>query len=51
MNKSVFLLPAIAVVLIGLLSSVFIVDERQKALVLQFGQIVRVKPEPGISFK
>ena len=51
MNKSVFLLPAIAVVLIGLLSSVFIVDERQKALVLQFGQIVRVKEDPGLSFK
>lgn len=51
MKKSAFLLPAAAVVLVGLLSSVFIVDERQKALVLQFGQIVRVKEEPGLSFK
>ena len=51
MNKSAFLLPAVAVVVVGLLSSVFIVDERQKALVLQFGQIVRVEEEPGLSFK
>jgi len=33
------------------LSSVFIVDERQKALVLQFGQIRDVKEEPGLAFK
>jgi membrane protease subunit HflC len=51
MNKSAFLLPAIAVLVIGVMSSVFIVDERQKALVLQFGQIVRVKENPGLSFK
>ncbi|MEO0930936.1 MAG: protease modulator HflC, partial [Pseudomonadota bacterium] len=40
MRKSAFLLPAVAVVIIGALSSIFIVDEREKALVLQFGQIV-----------
>lgn len=39
----------IAVVLV--LSSIFIVDERQKALVLQFGQIKSVKDEPGLAFK
>lgn len=33
------------------LSSIFIVDERQKALVLQFGQIRNVQEEPGLSFK
>ncbi|MBU0642666.1 MAG: protease modulator HflC [Alphaproteobacteria bacterium] len=32
-------------------SSFFVVDERQKALVLQFGQIKAVKEEPGLSFK
>ncbi len=32
-------------------SSIFVVDERQKALVLQFGQIKAVKEEPGLSFK
>jgi membrane protease subunit HflC len=33
------------------LSSIFVVDEREKALVLQFGQIKAVKDEPGLSFK
>ncbi len=43
---------AIAVILVaGVLSSVFIVDEREKALVLQFGQVRRVKEDPGLSFK
>lgn len=51
MRKSAFLLPALAVIVIGALSSVFIVDERQKALVLQFGQIVKVQEEPGLGFK
>ncbi len=51
MKKSAFLLPALAVVVIGALSSVFIVDEREKALVLQFGQIVKVQEEPGLGFK
>jgi membrane protease subunit HflC len=51
MRKSAFLLPAVAVVIIGAMSSLFIVDERQKALVLQFGQIVKVQEEPGLGFK
>ncbi len=51
MRKSAFLLPAIVVVVVGALSSVFIVDEREKALVLQFGQIVKVQEEPGLGFK
>ncbi len=32
-------------------SSVFIVNERQQAIVLRFGQIVDVKKDPGIYFK
>lgn len=51
MKKSVYLLPVLIVVAVIALSSVFIVDERQKALVLQFGQIVKVKEEPGLGFK
>ena len=51
MRKSALLLPAVAVIIIGIMSSLFIVDERQKALVLQFGQIVRVQEEPGLGFK
>jgi len=34
-----------------LLSSVFVVDEREKALVLQFGQVRSVKETPGLSWK
>ena len=33
------------------LSSIFIVEEREKALVLQFGQIRNVQEEPGLAFK
>lgn len=51
MRKAAFLLPALAVIVIGAMSSVFIVDERDKALVLQFGQIVKVQEEPGLGFK
>ncbi len=32
-------------------SSIYTVDEREKALVLQFGQVKAVKTEPGIAFK
>ena len=32
-------------------SSIYIVDEREKALVLQFGQVKAVKEDPGIAFK
>jgi len=51
MNRSAFLLPILAVVVIGLLSSVYIVDERQKALRLWFGEVTAVIEEPGLNFK
>ncbi len=51
MKKTTFLLPVLVVAVAALLSSVFVVDEREKALVLQFGQIKAVKEEPGLSFK
>ena len=51
MRKSAFALPALLALLFVVASSVFIVDEREKALVLQFGQIVRVKEDPGLSLK
>ena len=40
-----------AVVVIGVMSSIFIVDERKQALVLQFGQVKQVKTEPGLGIK
>ena len=51
MRKLSFIVP-VAVVLIALFTStVFIVDERNKALVLQFGRVVAVKEDPGLAFK
>ncbi len=51
MKKSAFLLPIVVLAIAGVLSSIFIVDEREKALVLQFGRVVDVKEEPGLAFK
>ena len=51
MKRASYLIPALVVVLAVALSSIFIVDEREKALVLQFGQIKQVKEEPGLGFK
>ena len=51
MNAGKFLIPIVVIAVVGLLSSIFIVDEREKALVLQFGQIKRVEEQPGLAFK
>jgi len=51
MRKTTFILPVIVVVIAAILSSLYIVDEREKALVLQFGQIKAVKTDPGLAFK
>lgn len=51
MNASKFLIPIAVLIIVGIASSVFIVDEREKALVLQFGQIKSVKENPGLAFK
>jgi len=48
-------LPIIAVIAVIVLflawSSVFVVNERQQAIVLRFGEIVEVRTEPGLYFK
>ena len=49
--KMQFILPALAVVGAAVLSSLFIVTETEKALVLQFGQVKQVKENPGLGFK
>ncbi|MBY0350347.1 protease modulator HflC [Tabrizicola sp.] len=51
MMRAIYLIPAAVVVLVLILSSVFIVDERKKALILQFGQVMQVKETPGLGFK
>lgn len=49
--RAIYLIPAAVVLLVLILSSVFIVDERKKALILQFGQVMQVKETPGLGFK
>ncbi len=51
MARAAYILPVIGVIVAGILSSIFIVDEREKALVLQFGQVRQVKDKPGLGFK
>jgi len=41
----------LALVLMAVYSSVFIVNQRQQAIVVRFGQIKDVKTEPGLYFK
>lgn len=51
MNRSNLLIIVGVGVLVAVLSSIFIVDEREKALVLRFGRVVKVQEEPGLAFK
>jgi len=51
MGKLKFFIPLLVIAGFLGLSSIFVVDEREKALVLQFGQIKDVKEEPGLAFK
>jgi len=51
MRKMGFLLPVVVVAVVAMLSAIFVVDEREKVLVLRFGQIKQVVIEPGIGFK
>ena len=49
--RAQFLIPAAVILAGAVLSSIYIVDEREKALVLQFGEVKQVRTEPGIGFK
>lgn len=51
MKKLPILFIGLVVAVVVLLSSVYIVDERQKALVVQFGQIKDTKEDAGLAFK
>ena len=51
MKKSLFVLPVIVIVIAAVLSSIFIVDEREKALVLRFGRVVQTIEDPGLNFR
>lgn len=51
MRKTTFILPILVILIAAVLSSIFIVDEREKALVLRFGRVVAIKEDPGIGFR
>ncbi|MEM1162888.1 MAG: protease modulator HflC [Pseudomonadota bacterium] len=51
MRRLPILIGVLALIVVGLLSSIFIVDERKQALVMQFGQVKQVATEPGLGFK
>lgn len=50
-NRLPFIVGILAVLLFLVFSSVFVVNARQQAIILRFGEIVDVKTEPGIYFK
>jgi len=50
-NRLPYILIALALVLMTAYSSVFIVNQRQQAIVVRFGEIRDVKSEPGLYFK
>jgi modulator of FtsH protease HflC len=49
--RAIYVIPVIVVLIATILSSIFIVDERSRALVLQFGAVQQVKTDPGLGFK
>ena len=51
MRKTTIIIPVLVLALVALMSAIFIVDEREKALVLRFGQIKQEVNEPGLNFK
>lgn len=50
MTKPITLI-SIGLALFLLINALFVVEQRQQALVLQFGEVVRVIKEPGLKFK
>jgi membrane protease subunit HflC len=52
MSNRLAAIGVVAIVILFLIySSIFVVNEREQAIVLRFGEIVDVKTEPGIYFK
>lgn len=51
MSRTYIFFGVLLAALFVVLSSVYIVDERKQAIVLQFGQVKDVQREPGLNFK
>ncbi|MGJ8528183.1 protease modulator HflC [Maritalea sp.] len=50
-NRLAILAVIIVAVFYVFMSSIFVLNERQQAIVLRFGEITRVEREPGLNFK
>ncbi|NOZ32598.1 MAG: protease modulator HflC [Alphaproteobacteria bacterium] len=51
MNRTMIVVVAVGLALYVLFSSVYVVNEREQAIVTRFGEIARVETEPGLFFK
>ncbi|WP_127104729.1 protease modulator HflC [Pararhodobacter zhoushanensis] len=51
MKRLTLFIPVLVIAVALALSSLFIVDERENVLVLQFGQVKQVRTEPGLYFR
>jgi membrane protease subunit HflC len=51
MNRLIIIGIAVVAILYVLFSSLYVVNEREQAIVMRFGQITDVRSEPGIYFK
>jgi membrane protease subunit HflC len=51
MNRLIIIGIAIVAILYVLFSSLYVVNEREQAIVMRFGQITDIRTEPGIYFK
>ena len=51
MNRLIIIGVAVVAILYVLFSSLYVVNEREQAIVMRFGQITDVRTEPGIYFK
>ncbi|GAA4650571.1 protease modulator HflC [Kistimonas scapharcae] len=50
-SKAMTALILIGIVLLGVLSSVYVVSERERAVLLRFGEIIKPDVKPGLHFK
>ncbi|MEL7465223.1 MAG: protease modulator HflC [Pseudomonadota bacterium] len=51
MSRAYIFLGALVAIAFVVVNSLYIVDERKQAIVLQFGQIKEIRTEPGLGFK
>jgi membrane protease subunit HflC len=49
--RAAYIIPGVLIVGALVASSMFVVDEREKVMVLQFGQVKQVIDQPGLGFK